>query len=349
MKSYGHFFRSAGLLVFAGLSGCPVYTPRALNLKGVPQPPPLKTLPDPNQIVFLVAGDTGRGNAMQRRTGKLMAEICKERRPQAGCDFALAPGDLIYNSGVRNVDDPKFASHFEVPFSDLGPLPIWSVPGNHDWRQSGSVQAQIDYTAKSPSGRWRMPSNHFDVPGLPGWLHIYGLDTAVIDDLRHTSGENRNTLADLTKKQVQSAKEALCGKPGWRFLFGHHPVYSSGQHGREGPVAGKADEIHKALVEPLIKGCKVQIYFAGHDHMQEHLPVETEKFEQVIAGAVSEVRDNDQDINVPGVQSKFRRHDYGFALVTATRDSVRVEFFCFKKGENPGAGLPPAYKFELTL
>lgn len=334
-----------GLAIHLCLSGCGVHTSDAARLRPVSPAPAPKDVSDADRLLFLVIGDTGRGNAIQGRVGKLMAEVCKRRRPDTGCDFALVAGDLIYDDGVRNVQDAKFQTHFEAPFSDLATLPMWSVPGNHDWRQAGSVQAEISYTSRSD--RWRMPFHHFQVPGLPNWLHIYGLDTAIIDDQKRTSGQRQSALADLTKKEVGAAKEALCGKPGWRFLFGHHPVYSSGQHGREEKPAGKATQIHAALVDPLIRACNVQIYFAGHDHMQEHLHADTEKFEQVIEGAVSEARKNDEDIDLPGVKSRFRCHEFGFALVTATKETVRVEFFCFKEG-GTSSNLEPTYQFELT-
>ena len=293
-------------------------------------------------------GDTGRGNVVQERAGKLMADVCKSRRPQAGCDFALVAGDLIYESGVRGLNDPKFTTHFERPFAPLGSLPMWSVPGNHDWLLPGSVQAEIEYTSKSPSKRWIMPSYHFEVTGLPAWLHIYGVDTSTMDDMRHVTGKRLAMLEEVNKVQIDGARETLCGKDGWRFLFGHHPVYSSGQHGRDEAAGGKLTSIHKALVDPLIHACRVQIYFAGHDHMQEHLTASAEKFEQVIEGAVAETRTNDRDINLPGVASKFRSRDYGFALVTVTAKSVRVEFFGFNASASPGPNLQPAYRFELT-
>jgi acid phosphatase len=338
------FFLIALLLA----TGCAERSASSVGLSPVPKFPPPKDLSGSTEIVFLVMGDTGRGNAIQGRVAKLMAGVCQQRRPGTGCDFALVAGDLIYDSGVSGVNDPKFRTHFEQPFSPLGSLPMWSVPGNHDWVRAGSVQAEINYTAVSPSKRWLMPSFNFDVPGLPSWLHIFGIDTSTMDDTRRARGGALKIVQDVNKQQVETAKAALCGKEGWRFLFGHHPVYSSGQHGRDEGAGGKLTSIHTALVDPLIKACKLQIYFAGHDHMQEHLSAESDKFEQVIQGAVAEARVNDRDIRLSGVKSKFRSRDYGFALVTVNAKSVLVEFFGFKAAQNPGPNLPPAYQFELT-
>ena len=106
--------------------------------------------------------------------------------------------------------------------------------------------------------------------------------------------------------------------------------------------------MHAALVEPLIGHCGVQVYFAGHDHMQEHLAASAEGFEQVIQGAASEVRSNDRDVEVDGVTSMFRARKYGFALVTATRKSLAVEFYGFQgaRGPTPDEQLP-IHEFEL--
>jgi hypothetical protein len=264
-----------------------------------------------------------------------MAQVCHERRPGAGCDFAVAPGDLIYDNGVSGVADDRFRKRFEEPFQPLGNLPFWSVPGNHDWHRSGSVQAEIDYTARSE--RWRMPFFHFAVPGLPAWLHLYGVDTAVIDDLKRAAGADRAALEALRGKQIEAARGALCGKPGWRLLFGHHPVYSSGQHGRDDPPAGVAPMMREAL-EPLIRDCRVQVYLAGHDHMQEHLRVDSPAYHQVIQGAGSEVRDNEAPFTAAGVKSEFLARKYGFALVTATAQRMKVEFFGFASGGGPAPG-----------
>jgi len=279
-----------------------------------------------------------------------MAQVCESHRPGGGCDFALVTGDLIYNTGVRGVNDPKFSSHFEVPFEKLRQLPMWSVPGNHDWYRPGSVQAEINYTTAKTG--WRMPFNHFAVPGLPEWLHIYGLDTAIADDLNRGNSEQKAVLSELVELQRQAVRETLCAKPGWRFLFGHHPIYSSGQHGRDDGPDGVAPGIREAL-EGIIQDCKVQAYFAGHDHLQEHLVAEPGPFHQIIQGAASEVRKSDRPFTLPGtlpkVERTFLARKFGFALVTVSRQAAEVEFYGFEDEKGPLDNERKAmYRFAMS-
>lgn len=272
------------------------------------------------RLVFLIFGDSGVGRPGQQHVGDAMHEICRER----GCHFGLLLGDNIYPRGVTSTDDSKFETHFERPYRGFGPFDIWVVPGNHDWQKPQSVQAQIDYTALSE--RWRMPHHHFAVPLLPDWLHLYGLDTTVMHDLEgERDPQKRAALTASRDEQVAGARAALCGRSGWRLLAGHHPVYSGGYHGREQPQRGLHRAIERALVEPLISACRVQMYFSGHEHHQEH--IHAAGFEQIVQGAAgAELRRVDR-LDGPGRTQAFGRAEHGFGLVTATPDTLVVEFF----------------------
>jgi tartrate-resistant acid phosphatase type 5 len=47
----------------------------------------------------------------------------------------------------------------------------------------------------------------------------------------------------------------------WKIVMGHHPIYSSGEH-------GSSKSLMKAL-EPLLIEHQVDLYLAGHDHEYE--------------------------------------------------------------------------------
>src|SRR5258707_8910628 len=65
--------------------------------------------------------------------------------------------------------------------------------------------------------------------------------------------------------QLQWLDRALAASTApWKFVFGHHPIYSSG-----GAHGNQPELIQHVL--PLIEKHGVQAYFAGHDHDLEHL------------------------------------------------------------------------------
>ncbi|MBU0499391.1 MAG: metallophosphoesterase [Gammaproteobacteria bacterium] len=256
-------------------------------------------------FVFAVFGDTGMGGRGQHQVAQAMHRVCQER----GCRFTLLVGDNIYDSGVSSVGDSQFLTKFERPYAIFGDYPFYLIPGNHDW--DGDVQAQIDYSSRST--RWRMPHFHYPVPDLPPWLSIYGLDTVRMD-----------------QGQVEAARNHLCGRPGWRILFGHYPIFSNGSHGDSSRM------IRRLL--PLIQECKVQAYFAGHDHHQEH--ISAPGFDAFIQGAgasVRRVRTRSGPERNRGLQ-RFAAAKTGFAVVEVSPALMKVDFY-----DAQGAGI---YHFE---
>lgn len=256
-----------------------------------------------DDYTLLIFGDSGTGTEQQRRVAEAMSQACQE----SGCGAALVLGDLIYPRGVKSVDDRRFATHFEEPYEVVGPLPFWMSPGNHDHKRRGSVEAEIAYARSGRSERWRMPAAHYAVQGLPDWLHIYSLDTKWL------------AQGSAGPEQADGATAALCGKTGWRLLAGHHPVHSNGRHGDD-------DDVGRYL-EPLVRECGVQAYFAGHDHHQEH--ISTASFEQFVQGAAARLRDVDT-VSYPAeleMTQRFARSTLGFAIAAFTERVMDVRFF----------------------
>jgi hypothetical protein len=271
-----------------------------------------------NRLRFLVFGDSGTGEREQYTVGRHMAEECKTR---GGCDFALMLGDNLYGRGLkplRETDegplfDEKFRERFERPYEPLGTIDLWLVPGNHDWASARKIDTEIAYSRHS--SRWRMPARDFAVPWLPDWIRIYGLDTTAL-------ARGRNV------EQLERAHDHLCAGEGWRLLFGHHPVYTSGRHAR---ADGSYPKARDALLGPLIESCGVQLYFAGHDHHQEHLRAFA--FDQIVQGAAAKLRKvhtvkrRADDVEQLAAESLF-----GFAIVDVTPQRLELRFFGYGDG-----------------
>lgn len=250
-------------------------------------------LSERDAVTFAVLGDTGTGELTQYQVAEALREVCGRE----DCDFVLVTGDNVYPSGIDAIDDPQLEAKFERPYAGLGELDFWLVPGNHDWK--GSVQAQIDYTAVSR--RWRMPASHYALPSLPEWLHIYGLDTET-----------------LTPEQVSAAEEALCDRDGVRLAFGHHPLFSNGDHGGSAEV--------RTDLGPLFEKCGVEAYFSGHDHHQEL--IEAGELLQVVQGAGASVRSvSEPDAASSQGRQLFAAAQPGFTIVRVTEDALEMSFY----------------------
>jgi hypothetical protein len=161
-------------------------------------------------VTFVALGDMGEGGIEQTHVAHAMRGVCQ----RDGCDFVLGLGDNLYLHGARSVHDPAFQDKFETPYARLQGLDFWMILGNHDWKHLRTgAQAHIDYTLHSE--RWRLPTAHYGIPFLPPWLHLYGVDTSLLE-------------AVVGVYQLPAAQAALCGQPGWRVLFGHYPTRSTG-------------------------------------------------------------------------------------------------------------------------
>jgi tartrate-resistant acid phosphatase type 5 len=253
--------------------------------------------PDRAAVTFVALGDMGTGDSAQTQVAQAMYSVCQ----RDGCDFVLGLGDNIYPHSVASSHDPQFQDKFEHPYARFQDIDFWMILGNHDWKHLVTgAQAQIDYTLHSD--RWRLPHTHYAIPFLPPWLHIYGVDTSLLE-------------AVVGVGQLQSAQAALCGQPGWRVLFGHYPTRSTGAEGH------RASWFVRSALEYLIRQCHIHVYFAGHDHHQAHL--DGGFYQEIIEGAggaeLSPVRVGDP-------QQRFGSATHGFAWgrVTAERLVIRL-------------------------
>jgi hypothetical protein len=132
---------------------------------------------------------------------------------------------------------------------------------------------------------------------------MYGVDTSLIE-------------AVVGVYQLRSAQSSLCGKPGWRFLFGHYPTRSTAADGRSGSWFVRRE------LEQLIRKCSIQVYFAGHDHHQAHLDVGF--YQEIVEGAGGTGLD---PVRVGDPQQRFGMATHGFAWVRVTEDRLQIRFY----------------------
>jgi len=198
---------------------------------------------------FMVIGDMGTGNDDQRAVAAAMAKRAKSD----GLDFLLTVGDNFYPMGVRSADDPQWKSKFEDIYSDAAlRVPIFPTLGNHD--HYGDPLAQVEYAKRNPN--WRMPAQYYSfLRELTDGVEVafFAIDTDPI--------HNKKPEAEAQLRRLEEELSKSRGR--WKIVFGHHPLYSHGRHGK--------DQVMIDRLEPLLTRHRVDVYFCGHDHTLEML------------------------------------------------------------------------------
>ena len=120
-----------------------------------------------DNITLIAVGDTGTGNSSQIQVGKAVAKVCKE----SSCDAVVILGDVIYDRGVRSVNDSKFKTHFEDPYEEIE-VPIYIALGNHDYL--GCTECYLEYS--NHSSKWKFPSFYYR-QSFGEILDLFVLDT----------------------------------------------------------------------------------------------------------------------------------------------------------------------------
>lgn len=235
------------MLVIAVAFGTYLYAAESDVKNPKPVPPfqanDFKSIKD--KATFLVFGDWGTGDENQ----KLIAQRMAEKADKDGAQFAVVVGDNFYPMGVTSVTDPQWKTKYEDIYTQKSlQIPFYIATGNHD--HVGTLDAEIAFTGHD--NRWHMPARYysFSAPvSTASKIDFFTIDTTPI-------AEN---LKDDIKEQQHWLDSALAQSTAkWKIVYGHHPVYSNGEHGET-----------KTMMEyfkPIFEKYHVDIYFCGHEH-----------------------------------------------------------------------------------
>eukprot|EP00607_Mallomonas_marina_P004187 CAMPEP_0182428158 /NCGR_PEP_ID=MMETSP1167-20130531/21065_1 /TAXON_ID=2988 /ORGANISM="Mallomonas Sp, Strain CCMP3275" /LENGTH=373 /DNA_ID=CAMNT_0024610861 /DNA_START=395 /DNA_END=1516 /DNA_ORIENTATION=- len=183
--------------------------------------------------------------------------------------FVVALGDNFYNDGVESTSDSLWQSAFhDVYNSQYLQIPWYPVLGNHDYH--GSPDSQVQRTLVD-EGIWTMPSRYYAFNFTlndGGNICFLFIDTCLLNP---EQGDTESMLEDYSWKQrksdhLQWIDDVLSEQnktSTWMVVAGHYPIYSMGEHGDDAYLI-------KDLLPILLKH-KVHAYFAGHDHLHEHI------------------------------------------------------------------------------
>jgi tartrate-resistant acid phosphatase type 5 len=238
------------------IAGAPI----AIHLAG--QPNQLFAQSAPRALSFSVIGDWGRdGEEKQIPVARILAKNAADRRSA----FIASTGDNFYTFGVSSATDKKWDTSFEAIYTEPSVQVPWlAVLGNHDY--GGSVEAQIARTSISP--RWHLPSRWYSVSGAR--FGRPDVDLFFIDTVTWLGKESFpwRWLGDGITKGHQRAQiiwlsgALACSTARFKFVFGHHGIYSIGPHG---------GNMRMKELDDLLRANDVTAYINGHDHCLYHI------------------------------------------------------------------------------
>ncbi|MEH1923081.1 metallophosphoesterase family protein [Nostoc sp.] len=181
---------------------------------------------------FVSVADTGTGAKGQYAVARAMNAYHK----QNPYDLVVLAGDNIYNNG----EIEKINEVFERPYQPLlkQGVKFQACLGNHDIRTANG-DLQVKYVGFNMKGRYYTFRR--------GTVQFFALDT--------------NGNADWKNQLSWLEKELSISNAPWKVVFGHHPIYSSGQYGSN-------PDFIKTFT-PLFQKYGVQLYINGHEHNYE--------------------------------------------------------------------------------
>lgn len=191
-------------------------------------PAGFRTAPAPDSgtpVSFVAFGDSGSGNSDQFAVLDQLETVPFR--------LMIHTGDIAYESGTLGEFEDNF---FAVYAPLLRSFAMFPSIGNHD---DSSVFRRVFDVPRSGDHNWYS----FDY----GDIHFVALDTN-----------------DFGTEQADWLREDLAGSDReWTVVYGHHPPYSSGEHGSSTDLRAKLDAIFQEH--------PVDLMLSGHDHDYERM------------------------------------------------------------------------------
>ncbi len=273
-------------------------------------PPPLFALKSKGKTLrVMTLGDYGQGapgnGQIAGEPQKQVAAAMLKAQKAKGFDFAITLGDNFYPTGMVSPADPRWKTLWSDLYDPLK-LKFYVTFGNHDWGGVDSPAAELMYAKQSPS--WVLPAPYYTFTAGP--VQFFALDTNEVSELQ---------LAWLRDELAKSTSR-------WKVVYGHHPIYSAGQHGDGKTLI--------ARLLPVLKD-RVDLYLAGHEHDMQHLQTEAGVHFFINGGGGAGIR-----VINPNARSLFAKSAYGFSTLEADNDKIVVKFI--------GTDSSELYQYTVT-
>lgn len=180
---------------------------------------------------FVAFGDMGSGAPAQREIADRLLSLYQENP----YPLVLMLGDIIYPAGDVDRAGKRLITDYYGPLMERG-VSFLGVLGNHD---------TLHHHGDRMVSFLKMPGKYYHRP--IGLVDFFALDTN-----------------DFDERQAKWLKDGLAqSKAPWRIVFGHHPIWSSGEHGNNAHLL--------KILAPVLEAGGADLYLAGHDHDYERL------------------------------------------------------------------------------
>jgi tartrate-resistant acid phosphatase type 5 len=252
-------------------------------------------IPVTESLRVLAFGDFGTGRANQKR----VAQGIQKQAPYA---FGLTLGDNFYERGLNSPTHPQWQNRWEDLYSSMN-IRIYATLGNHDYLDNASPNAEMKRSSLSQT--WCLPKTFYTF--IAGPVQFFAIDT---DPIERELPSAQQELAWLKKALADSTAP-------WKVVYGHHPVYTNGDHGEQ---LGFIPKIKNQLL-PVLRQ-KADVYLAGHDHDLQALKPEGGVWFFVSGGGGQDLR--------PLKTSKCRQWAesmHGFTVLEADEKTLKMQFF----------------------
>ena len=223
--------------------------------------------------------------------------------------FGLTVGDNFYMSGVKSLKDKHWKCSWDDQYARFS-IPFFATLGNHDTRGKAEVQVQ-----RAGAGGFWMPARYYTYRAGP--IQFFALDTD------EGTTESKFLRLPIGKPWSQSQLDWLKQKltehstAPWKIVYGHHPIFTSGEHGVDA-----RPKYFREKVLPLLKQMKVDVYISGHDHHMEYL--ENNGIQYFISGGGGrELREPDHALP-PGVTTTAKMKSFGYLVLDADSTKLTV-------------------------
>jgi hypothetical protein len=332
----------------------------------------------------MVSPVTGRVTAA---TGMYQISIAMRNycRDTVTCDFGVMLGDNIYPSGATlgtdgHDDDQRFHDILGAPFGNIVDSPdsylSYVVLGNHDYETSRDGGfAEIAYLEKADGFYMDGPFYSVKPPVGNGDIELFIIDTSMMlaastvyeDVLNDDASENPTGIIEHVDYFVEPLTEAernmhvwlddalRKSTAKWKFVVGHHPIWSS-----SGSKFEQARALRKLILPSMCR--YADAYFVGHEHTLElHIDsceaalgsAASKPLVQVLSGAAAQQRPTNstfsahQQRKYPELSTKWALGlVWGFAHMQVEGDLATVTFLSVPDDGGSETTVEFEYQFE---